>query len=188
MNTFSLKEEKRNHFRHIRSERPSESDSLILLNALKLLNGLKESNSSESFIGIYWPLAGEIDLRPLLVKTSLKFALPFSHNDGRLSYHSWSGFSLGKDARGIPAPINSTSLLPQQLRLLLLPALAIDYSGIRLGYGGGYFDRLRCKPGWKSITSLIVLPEKCVSKDLLPRDEWDIPFDGWISEKGIHSF
>ena len=36
---------------------------------------------------------------------------------------------------------------------------------------------------WKSIPSLGVLPKVCVSKKPLPRDSWDIPFDGWINEE-----
>ena len=39
--------------------------------------------------------------------------------------------------------------------------------------------------GWKAINALVVVPTKCISKNLLPRDKWDIAFDGWINEKEI---
>ena len=68
--------------------------------------------------------------------------------------------------------------------LLFVPALAVDKTGIRLGYGGGYYDRLRSRQDWTNVPAWVVLPETCVSKELLPRDPWDIPFSGWISEQG----
>ena len=57
--------------------------------------------------------------------------------------------------------------------------------GTRLGYGSGCFDRLRGQKRWKEINALAVVPSKCISKSLLPKDEWDIAFDGWINEKEI---
>ena len=70
--------------------------------------------------------------------------------------------------------------------MLLVPALAIDQGGYRLGYGGGYFDRLRKKELWFSIPSFVVISSNCISSNPLPRNEWDLPFNGWISEKGLH--
>ena len=77
------------------------------------------------------------------------------------------------------------ALKPNQIRLLLVPALAIDHNGTRLGYGGGCFDRLRSNPSWKEIEALAVLPSVCISSSLLPEEKWDIPFDGWINEKEV---
>ena len=68
--------------------------------------------------------------------------------------------------------------------LLLVPALAIDRTGIRLGYGGGYYDRLRADPTWASVPAWVVLPSACISSEPLPRDAWDVPFTGWITEHG----
>ena len=72
---------------------------------------------------------------------------------------------------------------PHQLALLLIPALAIDQRGVRLGYGGGWYDRLRADPAWRRRPALAVLPEACVVAEL-PRYPWDVPLDGWISERG----
>ena len=67
-----------------------------------------------------------------------------------------------------------------------LPALASDPSGIRLGSGGGWYDRLRADPAWRDRPALAVLPAACVSATALPRDPWDVPFDGWLDEQGLH--
>lgn len=73
----------------------------------------------------------------------------------------------------------------QQLDLLLVPALAIDQRGVRLGYGGGWYDRLRAEPAWRRVPALVVLPAACVC-DRLPVDPWDVLFDGWLDERGCH--
>ena len=89
------------------------------------------------------------------------------------------------DGCGIPAPLNQPPLTADQLDLLLVPALAVDQNGIRLGYGGGYYDRLRTQPPWRRIPALVVLPGACVTRRALPRDPWDRAFDGWVSEQGV---
>ena len=139
-------------------------------------------------LGLYWPLAGEPDLRPLAA-LGLPLALPAvgaeSPQTARLLYRSWQpGDLLAADHCGIPAP-TSAELGPEALGLLLVPALAIDRQGIRLGYGGGWYDRLRAEPAWRALPALAVLPAACVV-EALPRDRWDVPFAGWLDETGLH--
>ena len=103
-----------------------------------------------------------------------------------LTYHHWSRESLIPDSNNIPSPLKEKTLTHEDLSLLLVPALAIDQEGYRLGYGGGYFDRLRQNNEWRSIPSFIIISQNCVSERSLPRDSWDIPFNGWINENGLH--
>jgi 5-formyltetrahydrofolate cyclo-ligase len=58
-------------------------------------------------------------------------------------------------------------------------------SGLRLGSGGGWYDRLRADPHWRRIPALAVVPAACLSEGL-PCDPWDVPFDGWLDEHGVH--
>lgn len=140
--------------------------------------------SGPSRVGLAWPLAGEPDLRGWLRATGLPLALP-AVADGQLHYRPWRpGQPLETDACGIPAPPASAGdLVPADLALLLIPALAIDGQGVRLGYGGGWYDRLRSDPAWRRRPALAVLPQACVVAEL-PSDPWDVPLDGWISEQG----
>ena len=179
----------RRQFRALRAQR----DDQAIRNAIAAL--LKHAPAT-GHLGLYWPLKGETDLRPLLPELQDRhLALPSSDgghgngsgaSEGKLSYHAWDRGPLQPDGCGIPAPIDQPALKPDQLQLLLVPALAMDASGIRLGYGGGYYDRLRAIASWRQVTALAVVPQSCISTTPLPRDPWDQPFDGWVCEMGVH--
>jgi 5-formyltetrahydrofolate cyclo-ligase len=144
--------------------------------------------ATRGWVGLYWPLAGEVDLRPVLLATAAcrgRLALP-AIAAGRLRYRPWQpGVALQADACGIPAPPAAAGdLAASELQLILVPALAVDRRGIRLGYGGGWYDRLRSDPDWRRVEALVVLPQGCVV-DRLPQEPWDIPMDGWLSEAGL---
>lgn len=186
MDNILKKEELRSHFRDIRlrqtpllEERIQEE---VLITLQKILN--KNNKENNNHIGIYWPLQGEIDLR--FLKTTIKnpIALPATYSNSELRYHKWTIKPLIKDAQKIPSPLKEPPLESKSMELLLIPALAIDTLGTRLGYGGGFFDRLRANSTWRSILALAILPQACVSISPLPKDKWDIPLDGFITEKG----
>jgi 5-formyltetrahydrofolate cyclo-ligase len=138
-------------------------------------------------IGVFWPLAGEPDLAGALRALGCALALP-AVTAGRLEYRPWPvGLQLQPDDCGIAAPPAAAApLAPRQLALLLVPALAIYRQVVRLGYGGGWYDRLRADPAWRAVPALAVLPAACVLHHL-PRDPWDVPLDGWIDEQGLHA-
>lgn len=178
------KAELRRHFRGRRRQLLAPAEAALQALARRELPPLLGPADA---LGIYWPLAGEADLRGLadLPQLRRRLALP-RVRDGRLSYHRWSpGDPLQADATGIPAPAAGEPLAPEQLAVLLAPALAFDRRGTRLGYGGGWFDRLRSQPGWGQVTALAVLPAGCLVPEL-PTDPWDVPFDGWLDETALH--
>jgi len=168
--------------------RAATAEASILAAALRQLPPLL---AGDQWLGLYWPLAGEPDLRPLAV-AGCSLALPavepaLAGQPARMVYRPWSpGDPLAADACGIPAPLAERGPLPPAaLGLLLAPALAFDpVSGIRLGQGGGWYDRLRADPAWASVPALAVLPAACLHRGL-PRDPWDIPFPGWLDEGGM---
>jgi 5-formyltetrahydrofolate cyclo-ligase len=150
-------------------------------------NALESLLGAEQHLGLYWPLNGEADLRGMADQPNLhqRLALP-RVEAGALTYRSWQpGDALSPDDTGIQSPAKGAGLQAQELGLLLAPALAFDASGIRLGYGGGWFDRLRSDPSWRNVLALAVLPAGCLVP-ALPRDEWDVPFNGWLDEQGLH--
>ncbi len=184
MNNNKLKKLERIKYHAIREKNFSHAEAAIIEKVKKHLHGLQILNQSKGYLGIYWPLKNEVDLRFLKTNFKIPIALPSAQEGGQLTYHPWLESPLKKDLCGIPAPLDEPSLNEKDINLLLVPALAIDQNGYRLGYGGGFFDRLRSNKKWASIPSLVVLPKICTSQAPLPRDPWDIPFNGWINEEG----
>lgn len=138
------------------------------------------------YLGLYWPLTHEPDLRILAERPPWPVALPAVRPDSGLIYLPWQPDQpLGPDACGVAAPLDGAPLEPETLALLLVPALAVSPAGLRLGSGGGWYDRLRADPRWRAVPALAVLPAACVAP-ALPRDPWDVPFSGWLDEHGLH--
>ena len=179
-----IERKKYNFIRHSNSStihKKIQSNVQIALNIL-----LKRYHNDGNYIGIYWPLKGEVDIRFIKNIDKQKVALPSSSKKNGINYHPWSEKKLEPDSNNIPAPLKESEINPSDISLILVPAIAIDQDGYRLGYGGGYFDQLRKKNIWISIPSFVIISQNCISKNPLPRGEWDIPFNGWISDKGLH--
>ncbi|ABX09069.1 5-formyltetrahydrofolate cyclo-ligase [Prochlorococcus marinus] len=183
MDLIGTKAYQRQKYKSIRKEEVKRNSDLF---STKLEDVLIEivNQDDKRCIGIYWPLEGEINIKDLKYLSNQSLALPAIDQSGRMNYYEWKTNSLKKDAYGIPAPVNQTALKPEEVKLLLVPALAVDLKGFRLGYGGGFFDRLRSEKSWRSIKAIVIIPKACISLTPLPVDHWDVPFDGWISEEG----
>ena len=73
----------------------------------------------------------------------------------------------------------------KKVDVVILPALAIDSRGVRLGQGGGSFDRaLPELTGWK----VALLDEVCFTSEELPEEQHDVRVDAVATEKRISRF
>lgn len=93
-------------------------------------------------LGVYYPVRSEIDGLPLAHHLSGRgwtLALPVINAGGPLTFHLWEpGAPLVAGPFGIPQPIDAPAVTPT---VILVPLLAFDAQGHRLGYGGGHYDR-----------------------------------------------
>ncbi len=95
-------------------------------------------------MGVYWPIRGEPDLHALYVELAAAgvcLALPVVvGNDLPLRFAAWvPGDTMVKDAFGVSVPAIPDFLPPPDA--LLIPCVGFNDARIRLGYGGGFYDR-----------------------------------------------
>jgi 5-formyltetrahydrofolate cyclo-ligase len=141
----------------------------------------------------YFGIRGEIDILPLLEQQSaqgVRIAMPIleRHRPGRMHFRSWRpGAPLSHNAFGIPEPDHrAPRLWRRELDVVLLPLVAFDSAGYRLGMGGGYYDRYfaRRRFGSHARPRLIGIAHGFQQVVHLQRQPWDVPLDGVITEAG----
>lgn len=91
-----------------------------------------------------------------------------------LLWHRWQpGETLKKGAYGIFEPdASSPAITAKEVDLILVPAVACDQRGYRLGYGGGFYDRLLSNRDWQDIPTIGIVFDFALVPQL-PVDSWD---------------
>ncbi|MCB9227991.1 MAG: 5-formyltetrahydrofolate cyclo-ligase [Deltaproteobacteria bacterium] len=114
-----------------------------------------------------------------------QFFLPVILSPGEMAFYLWQGETLIQNHFGIYEPVTKgkNPETPSDQDLILLPALAVDHSGYRLGYGGGYYDRFLARR-MTAIRMAVIWQEFLIASSL-PRDPWDIPADWIVSDAGV---
>jgi 5-formyltetrahydrofolate cyclo-ligase len=137
---------------------------------------------------IYKALGSELDPRPLgetLVKRGWRLALPaVESEDGPMAFRLWSpGEPLAKDLTGLAAPLPSAP--EARPDLVIVPLLAFDRHGGRLGQGGGHYDRtLEALRAAGSPPPFVGLAYSGQRREDLPHEPHDQPLDGILTEAG----
>jgi 5-formyltetrahydrofolate cyclo-ligase len=130
-----------------------------------------------------WPLPGEIDLRPLLHTLharGLGVALPETTPRGNpLIFRHWQPDSVMVAEKFGTFRPDGPAVAPD---LFLVPLLAFDRRGRRLGYGGGYYDRtLPLYPGRPALGFAYAAQQVAN----LPAEPHDHPLDAIVTEAGV---
>lgn len=130
----------------------------------------------------YWSHRQEPDLSLLWAEREV-WGLPRTVGQS-LCWHVWNPSEpLQKGKYGIFEPHPDAPVLqPQDVDLILVPAVGCDRQGYRLGYGGGYYDRLLSSEGWQDIPTIGIIFDFAWLEQL-PVDEWDIPLKGVCSDR-----
>jgi 5-formyltetrahydrofolate cyclo-ligase len=108
-----------------------------VLNLSKIITRIADlelSLNSIKTLGCYFSSRNEVDLKNLVTK--------------RLNNHSMELIApknihkLNKNKYGISEPSDGNTICPLEHEIIVIPTVGVDSNGYRLGYGGGYYDRL----------------------------------------------
>ena len=136
----------------------------------------------------YWPIREEFDVVPLLRRlcsAGYHCALPYVDKSRHtLIFREWRpGTAMCEGAYRIPEPTDMAAVLVPTL--LLVPLLAYDAEGFRLGYGGGYYDRYIEKLSNKKNLFTIGIAHSCQKINKVPTNRYDKKLDIIITEKYV---
>ncbi len=141
----------------------------------------------DRLVGGYQPDRQEPDLSPLLQLHKYQWGLPRCLPEHQLAWHHWQwGEPLVANRYGLLEPA-ATSPIMEASTVLLIPAVAIDQQGYRLGYGGGYFDRLLSQQQWQQVLTIGIVFDFAYLPTL-PRAAWDQPLAAVCTELGLVRF
>lgn len=135
--------------------------------------------SSASVIASYASYGTEpstVELNQAIIANGKTLLLPRIHGE-EIEWVRWNGQQKSLSPNGkIEEPLGDVYEDLDSINLILVPALAIDPDGYRLGQGGGFYDR--ALPKLKAWKHGVVYSYERMEHDL-PREAWDIAMDSW---------
>lgn len=179
---FKVKAELRKRMRGVRKTAPLEActeRSLKIVTALEAHEAVKAAKR----VALFWPILErhEVDLRSLdaaLRARSVDVAYPSIDPDsGAMTFRLTDDTSTLKDAGYGFAEPSPEAPLATDLDVVVVPALAIDPTGHRIGYGAGYYDRTLPKYAPPAVTIGVAYEWQLVPE--VPATEGDVRL-AWI--------
>ena len=144
----------------------------------------------EQSIGAYWPIKGEFDPLPALYRwtegapegVQRRIGLPVADRETQsLRWHVWyPGCEMELDAYDIPKPKGTEEFAPE---MLIVPCLGFGPGGVRLGYGGGFFDRTLASIRPHPVTVGVSYTHGFLP--MLRPDALDSQLDAMLTEDGV---
>lgn len=92
-----------------------------------------------------------------------------------MRFYDYSPERMQEGAFGIMEPMGDIEVTPEEIELIIVPARAFTRSGIRLGRGGGFYDKYMSQPTFRA--NKIGIAYECQIFDTLPHADHDIMVD-----------
>ena len=127
--------------RRMMSKEQVQEQSSLIIAQLEQMSAFKEAKT----VLLYYPIHNEVDLRPLLAKYAGQktLLLPVTHRRS-MEVRPYDGEEMMRKGHfGIPEPQTPTH--KGGIDLIIVPGVAFDRHGHRIGRGGGYYDRFLLK-------------------------------------------
>jgi len=158
----------------------------IKINFNQIIKLLKKEKITKKIVGGYYPVNFEVDDLELLKrfeKNKFNISLPVIKKNFQMDFYKWS-FSdpLKINKYGIPEPVIKNIVYPD---IILVPLIAFDENLNRLGYGGGYYDRLIAKISKKKKIMKIGLALSVQKINEVPINKYDKRLDYIVTNKYI---
>jgi 5-formyltetrahydrofolate cyclo-ligase len=137
-------------------------------------------------VSYYLPIGDELSPEPLITRlryAGAQTALPRLEQDGMMTFRAWQAGDLLVDGPfGLKEPAAAADVLRPSL--VLVPLLAFDATGNRLGYGKGHYDRALAKLRADDRAFACAIAYKAQMLDALPAEPHDEPLDWAATEQG----
>lgn len=140
-------------------------------------------------VSFYMPMRSEIDPRPAMVRAVLRgpVLLPVTQKGRPLLFRHWQpGTAMLRDGYGVEYPDDTQE--PGVPEVLVVPLLAFDATGHRLGYGGGYYDRTLAGLRAEGSVTAIGFAFAAQEVEALPANATDERLDGVVTEREVRWF
>ena len=141
---------------------------------------------SSGAVALFWPLPGEIDLRPLahhLRQRGGTVALPAVVGDRQIEWRQFQGAGrLAPGRWGLQEPPPDAPVVtPDAVAAVVVPGLAFGRDGSRLGMGGGFYDTALAQT---EAARLGVVVDRALV-DAVPTEPHDLRMDAVVTDHGV---
>jgi 5-formyltetrahydrofolate cyclo-ligase len=133
---------------------------------------------------LFSSFGSEVDTAPLIARLDeerRRVALPRTKDHGMLSVAYRPGDPVSVAPFGAMEPAGGTIVAPEEIDAVLVPGLAFDRAGYRVGYGGGFFDRFLAKTRTDALRVGICFALQVVGE--VPRGAADLPVDVIVTDE-----
>ena len=152
---------------------------------------LKELAGGIRSMAAYLSTAEEPNTRDFLhwaCQRGIRVLVPYSREDGLLDWAPYDGKEEAEDVLGMPVP--TTELLGpiaiNAVDLIVVPAACVDESGMRMGWGRGYFDKTLGSMERRPPVYAVIFDNELV--ETVPSEVHDQRVDGVVTPSGITKF